>query len=103
MPTIDEVDQHRSALFGLAYRMLGSAMDAEDIVQEAFLRWQNVPQGDVQSPKSYLCAIVSRLSIDHLRSAQVQREQYVGPWLPEPLFVDNMPGTAETVAVADSV
>jgi RNA polymerase sigma-70 factor (ECF subfamily) len=95
--------QLRPLLISIAYRMLGSAMDAEDIVQESFLRWQTVPQEDVQSPKSYLCAIVTRLSIDHLRSAQVQREQYIGPWLPEPLFMDNAPGAAETAAMADSV
>jgi RNA polymerase sigma-70 factor (ECF subfamily) len=95
--------QFRPLLISIAYRMLGSAMDAEDIVQEAFLRWQSVPQEDVKSPKSYLCAIVTRLSIDHLRCAQVQREQYVGPWLPEPLFMDLTPGTAETALMADSV
>jgi RNA polymerase sigma-70 factor (ECF subfamily) len=81
---------HRPLLFSIAYRMLGSAMDAEDCVQEAFLRWHQVyGSGEaVQSPRSYLCTIVTRLCIDLLRSAQVQREAYVGVWLPEPLVTD---------------
>ncbi|MEO8610213.1 MAG: sigma-70 family RNA polymerase sigma factor [Chloroflexota bacterium] len=86
MPTLDEFDQHRSALFGLAYRMLGSVMDAEDILQEAFLRWQNVPESEIRSPRAYLITIVTRLCVDQLRLARVQREEYVGPWLPEPLL-----------------
>ncbi len=85
MMTPDEVDQHRAALFGLAYRMLGSVMDAEDIVQEAFVRWQNAPAAEVRSPRAYLMTIVTRLCVDQLRLARVQREEYVGEWLPEPL------------------
>ena len=86
-------------LFSIAYRMLGSAMDAEDILQEAFLRWQQVP--DAELPKSYLAAIVTRLSIDHLRLAQTQRENYVGPWLPEPLLDKEIP--SDTAELADSL
>jgi RNA polymerase sigma-70 factor (ECF subfamily) len=86
MPALDEFDQQRSALFGLAYRMPGSVMDAEDILQEAFLRWQNVPESEVRSPRAYLMTIVTRLCVDQLRLARVQREEYVGEWLPEPLF-----------------
>ncbi len=86
MFTVDEFDQHRSALFGLAYRMLGSVMDAEDIVQEAFLRWQNAPESDIRSPRAYLMTIVTRLCVDQLRLAHVQREEYIGAWLPEPLM-----------------
>jgi RNA polymerase sigma-70 factor (ECF subfamily) len=82
----EDFERHRSLLFSIAYRMLGSVMDAEDIVQEAYLRWQEAPEVEVRSPKSYLSAVVTRLSIDRLRSAQVQREEYVGPWLPEPLL-----------------
>lgn len=85
MPTTDEFDRHRSALFGLAYRMLGSVMDAEDILQEAFLRWQNAPESDIRSPRAYLTTIVTWLCVDQLRLAQVRREEYVGDWLPEPL------------------
>src|SRR3712207_3974199 len=68
--------------------MLGSVAEAEDIVQEAYLRWQEVPETEVRSPKSYLSAVVTRLSIDRLRSARARREEYVGPWLPEPLVSD---------------
>jgi len=68
--------------------MLGSAAEADDVVQEAYLRWAKVDDADVASPRAYLTTIVTRLSIDHLRSAQVRRESYKGPWLPEPIVVD---------------
>jgi len=85
MDAVSEFNQHRQALFGLAYRMLGSSMDAEDVLQEAFLNWQTAPHTEIQSPKAYLVRIVTRLAIDHLRLARVQREQYIGTWLPEPI------------------
>ena len=85
MDAVSEFNQHRQALFGLAYRMLGSSMDAEDVLQEAFLNWQSAPHAEIQSPKAYLVRVVTRLAIDHLRLARVQREQYVGMWLPEPI------------------
>jgi RNA polymerase sigma-70 factor (ECF subfamily) len=73
----------------MAYRMLGSVMDAEDVVQEAYLRWQRAArEEEIRSPKSYLAAVVTRLCIDQLRSARARREEYVGPWLPEPLPTD---------------
>jgi RNA polymerase sigma-70 factor (ECF subfamily) len=80
----------RPTLFSLAYRMLGSVSEAEDVVQEAFLRQHRVlSRGDeIDSPKAYLSAVVTRLSIDRLRSARVRREVYVGEWLPEPLITD---------------
>src|ERR687895_210446 len=86
----DEVfDRHRQLLFSMAYRMLGSVMDAEDVVQEAYLRWQRAArEEEIRSPKSYLAAVVTRLCIDQLRSARARREEYVGPWLPEPLPTD---------------
>ncbi len=81
---------HRYLLFSIAYRMLGSVMDAEDCVQETYLRWhyacENGEAEAIHSPRSYLCTIVTRLCIDLLRSAWVQREAYVGVWLPEPLI-----------------
>ncbi|MEP7288948.1 MAG: RNA polymerase sigma-70 factor [Chloroflexota bacterium] len=86
MSSIGEFDQHRTALFGLAYRMLGSVMDAEDIVQEALLRWQNVSESEIRSPRAYLITMVTRMCVDQLRLARVQREGYVGDWLPEPLL-----------------
>ncbi len=95
----EDFERHRSLLFSIAYRMLGSVTDAEDIVQEAYLRWQEVPEAEVRSPRSYLSAVVTRLSIDRLRSAQAKREKYVGPWLPEPLLSEQ----AEEVAVPDEL
>ena len=82
--------------------MLGSAMDAEDIVQETFLRWQPSAE-EIQSPKSYLATILTRLCIDHLRSAQTQREEYIGPWLPEPLLTIEDTAITETLELAESL
>ena len=93
----EDFERHRSLLFSIAYRMLGSVAEAEDVVQEAYLRWREVPEGEVRSPKSYLSAGVTRLSIDRLRSAR--REEYIGPWLPEPLISDR----AEELAAHDEL
>jgi RNA polymerase sigma-70 factor (ECF subfamily) len=82
----------RPLLFSIAYRMLGSVAEAEDIVQEAFLRYHRAlleQPTDIESPKAYLSAITTRLAIDHLRSARVRKESYVGEWLPEPLLTDD--------------
>lgn len=95
--------QYRPLLFSIAYRMLGSVADAEDVVQEAFVRWQQVSGTEVRSPKSYLSAVVTRLCIDHLRSAKVRREQYVGPWLPEPLLTDESLDVAETLDLDETL
>jgi len=97
-PRTADFERHRSLLFSIAYRMLGSVADAEDIVQEAYLRWQGVSEKEVRSPKSYLSTVVTRLSIDRLRSACARREEYVGPWLPEPLLADQ---AEEAVAPAE--
>jgi RNA polymerase sigma-70 factor (ECF subfamily) len=97
---VDLFDRHRPLLFSIAYRMLGSVMDAEDIVQEAYLRWQRAPQTEVRSPRAYLSAVVTRLCIDQLRSARTQREKYVGPWLPEPLPTES---ASDAVAVDESL
>ncbi|RMF58296.1 MAG: RNA polymerase sigma-70 factor [Bacteroidetes bacterium] len=94
-------EQHRPHLFGLAYRMLGSVADAEDVVQEAFLRWQRA--GAVTTPHAFLTTVVTRLCIDHLRSARVQREAYVGPWLPEPLLASNHPSPDTEIERADTL
>lgn len=77
--------EHRPLLLGIAYRMLGSVHDAEDLLQEAWLRWQSVRHEDVASPRSYLATMTTRLAIDSMRSAQSRREQYFGEWLPEPV------------------
>lgn len=99
----DVLDRYRPLLFSIAYRMLGSVTDAEDIVQEAFVRWQRAPEAEVRSPKAYLSAVVTRLCIDRLRSARAQREEYVGPWLPEPLPSEQTPDIAETAALEESL
>jgi RNA polymerase sigma-70 factor, ECF subfamily len=96
----------RPLLFSIAYRMLGSVAEAEDIVQESFLRYQQAleDQTAIESPKAYLSAIVTRLSIDHLRSARVRKEAYVGEWLPEPLLTDSgAPEGARDTERADSL
>ena len=100
---IRDFDRYRSLLFSIAYRMLGSVMDAEDIVQEAFVRWQRASEGEVHSPRAYLSAVVTRLSIDQLRSARVRREEYVGPWLPEPLPEEPAPDIADAAALNESL
>ncbi|MFL6307136.1 MAG: RNA polymerase sigma-70 factor [Candidatus Sulfotelmatobacter sp.] len=81
-------DQYRGLLFSIAYRMLGSVADAEDMLQEAFIRWQQSSEQDIGSPRAFLVTIVSRLCINHLQSARVQREQYFGEWLPEPIVTN---------------
>ncbi len=98
--------EYRSLMFSIAYRMTGSVSDAEDIVQEAFLRASKAPagqDGDVESPKAYLATITTRLAIDHLRSARVRRESYIGTWLPEPLVDTAEPGPAELAETSDSL
>jgi RNA polymerase sigma-70 factor (ECF subfamily) len=94
MNRLDLFNQYRSLLFAIAYRMLGSVTEAEDIVQEAWIRWQNT-DSIVQSPKAFLSSVVTRLCIDHLRSARVKREQYTGTWLPEPLITEPAADCAE--------
>jgi RNA polymerase sigma-70 factor, ECF subfamily len=90
-PSAEDVtafEEWRPLLFGIAYRMLGSAADAEDMVQEACLRWLQRRDREVESVRAYLVTIVTRLCIDHLSSARVTRAAYVGPWLPEPIVTD---------------
>jgi RNA polymerase sigma-70 factor (ECF subfamily) len=81
-------NEHRSLLFAIAYRMVGSVADAEDVLQDAFIRWQQASHDEIRSPKAFLVTIVSRLCINHLQAARVQREEYVGQWLPEPVATD---------------
>src|SRR5215217_1267572 len=96
-------DELRPLLFSLAYRMVGSAGEAEDLVQEAYLRLHRAG-AEVEVPKAFLTTVVTRLAIDHLRSARVRREAYVGPWIPEPLVseppVDEGVERDETVSIA---
>ncbi|HKX83440.1 MAG TPA: sigma-70 family RNA polymerase sigma factor, partial [Pyrinomonadaceae bacterium] len=82
---------HRSRLFGIAYRMLGTSADAEDILQEAYIRWHKVDPGEIETPEAWLVTVVTRLSIDRLRRASHERETYIGPWLPEPIVTEPSP------------
>src|SRR5437762_6335806 len=95
----------RPLLFSIAYRMVSSVSEAEDIVQESFLRIHRAEsEGEkIESPKAYPAAVATRLSIDHLRSARVRREQYVGQWLPDPLLTDTAPDAAAQTETADSL
>ncbi len=81
-----EFEANRRHLMGLAYRMLGSLAEAEDAVQEAYLRWHAAERGAVENPRAFLSTIVTRLCLDQLKSARARRESYVGPWLPEPVL-----------------
>jgi RNA polymerase sigma-70 factor (ECF subfamily) len=86
-----EFEALRGRLFGLAYRMLGSRADAEDIVQEAYVRWHQTGPGSVENPEAWLVTTTSRLAIDRLRRLKTEREAYVGPWLPEPIVTEAPP------------
>jgi RNA polymerase sigma-70 factor (ECF subfamily) len=82
---------HRPRLFGVAYRMLGSRTDAEDLVQDAYVRWHQTPTDTIQTPVAFLVTMTTRLCIDRLRALKQEREHYIGPWLPEPLVEDHVP------------
>ena len=92
---------HRSLLFTVAYEMLGSAADAEDVVQETWLRWADVDRAEVRDPRAYLVRIVTRQALNRLRTVARRREEYVGEWLPEPLLTS--PDVADDVEFAESV
>jgi RNA polymerase sigma-70 factor (TIGR02957 family) len=99
--TEDPFLAHRSLLFTVAYEMLGSAADAEDVLQESWLRWADVDRAQVRNPRAYLVQIVTRQALNHLRTLSRSREDYVGEWLPEPLLTS--PDVAEDVELAESI
>jgi RNA polymerase sigma-70 factor (ECF subfamily) len=99
--TEDPFVAHRSLLFTVAYEMLGSAADAEDVLQEAWLRWADVDHSQVRDPRAYLVRVVTRQALNRLRTVSRRREDYVGEWLPEPLLTS--PDVAEDVELAESV
>jgi RNA polymerase sigma-70 factor (TIGR02957 family) len=103
--TADELDQLRRSAFAIAYRMLGSVSEAEDVVQEGLLRLHRARERgeQIESPRAYLSTIVSRLALDELRSARARRETYVGEWLPEPLQVSTDDDPAQRLEMADSL
>jgi RNA polymerase sigma-70 factor, ECF subfamily len=95
-----DFEPHRRFLAGLAYRMLGSVAEAEDVVQDAFLRWSDVDRAAIAEPRAYLARIVSRLCLDRMKSAHYRREQYVGTWLPEPVIAEPGQTLADDLSVA---
>jgi RNA polymerase sigma-70 factor (TIGR02957 family) len=99
--TADPFVAHRSLLFTVAYEMLGSAADAEDVLQESWLRWAHADQSQVRDPRAYLVRVVTRQALNRLRTLSRSREEYVGEWLPEPLLTS--PDVAEDVELAESV
>jgi RNA polymerase sigma-70 factor (ECF subfamily) len=103
MADADLFQSHRRQLFAVAYRMLGSASDAEDVVQDAWLRYAAAQPSDLRSPQAYLTTIVTRLCLDRLKSARAAREEYIGPWLPEPVLTDDRRAPEQSVALAESV
>ncbi|WP_040338496.1 RNA polymerase sigma-70 factor [Candidatus Blastococcus massiliensis] len=103
---LDVFGRHRRLLFSVAYQMLGSVADAEDAVQDAWLRWSAAERSDVADPRAYLVQVITRLALDRLDSARARRESYVGPWLPEPLLTGRQtvaagPAPAEPTDVAE--
>jgi RNA polymerase sigma-70 factor (ECF subfamily) len=94
-------EAHRGRLWGVAYRMLGSRADADDMVQEAYLRWHGAPITEVRTPEAWLVTTTTRLCIDRLRQLRAEREAYVGPWLPEPLVEEAPPADAATELASD--
>lgn len=96
-------ERHRPRLFGLAYRMLGTPDEAEEIVQDAYLRWHTADIAAVENPEAWLVSTTTRLAIDRLRKASRQRETYIGPWLPEPLMVSPNPSPQEDAELAESL
>jgi DNA-directed RNA polymerase specialized sigma24 family protein len=99
--TEDPLVAHRGLLFTVAYEMLGSAADAEDVLQESWLRWADVDQSQVRDPRAYLIRVVTRQALNQMRTLSRSREEYVGEWLPEPLLTS--PDVAEDVELAESV
>jgi len=95
---IDQFEMYRPLMFSIAYRMLGSVSEAEDVLQNAFLRYRQMPAGSIASPKAFLSTVVTRLCLNQLQAVRVQRESYLGPWLPEPLLTEDDPGSPTSQA-----
>jgi RNA polymerase sigma-70 factor (ECF subfamily) len=102
-PVTAEFEAHRGYVFSIAYRLLGTVSDAEDMVQETYLRWRLAPDEHIRSTRAYLATIVVRLCMDQLRSARAKREVYVGPWLPEPLVTSDRADLTDSVIMRESL
>jgi RNA polymerase sigma-70 factor (ECF subfamily) len=96
-------DRHRSRLFGIAYRMIGTPDEAEEIVQDAYVRWHTTDISTIENPEAWLVSTTTRLAIDRLRKASRQRESYIGPWLPEPLMISTEPSPQDDAELASSL
>lgn len=99
-------ERHRPRAFGVAYRILGSASDAEDVVQEAWFRWRNADTANIRNPEAWLVTTVARLGIDQLRAARAKRETYIGPWLPEPIVsaaLESEPTPEDRLSLSDDI
>ena len=103
MTDAEVFEAHRGLMFAIAYRMLGTIADAEDAVQDAWLRWSAAPRADVADPRAYLARVVTNTALNRLRSVRSRREAYIGPWLPEPLLTAAGPDAAERAELAESV
>src|SRR5207249_9843651 len=99
----DVFNTDRPLLFSIAYRMLGSASDAEDVLQDAWLRYSGVDQSTIRSPRALATTIVTRLCLDRLKSARATREEYIGPWLPEPVLTSEVEGPDTMLQRSESV
>jgi RNA polymerase sigma-70 factor (ECF subfamily) len=102
-PVTAEFEAHRAFLFSIAYRLLGTVSDAEDMVQESYLRWRQAPDEHIRSSRAYLATIVVRLCLDQLRSARAKREVYIGPWLPEPLVTSDRADLTDSIIMRESL
>lgn len=96
-------EEQRPLLFGIAYRMLGTVTDAEDLVQDTYVRWQQADPGEIRSPRAWLTTAITRLCLNRLQLARMKRETYVGPWLPEPLVDEQAPDPAAAAQLADTL
>ena len=103
LPDDDVFNTDRPRLFSIAYRMLGSASDAEDVLQDAWLRYRTADESGIRSPRAFATTIVTRLCLDRLKSARATREQYIGPWLPEPVLTSEVEGPDTVLQRAESV
>ncbi|MFF4183719.1 RNA polymerase sigma-70 factor [Streptomyces sp. NPDC001691] len=99
--TEDAFSEHRALLFTIAYEMLGSAADAEDVLQESYLRWSAVDRAEIDHPRAYLVRVVTRQALNHLRTVKARREEYIGTWLPEPIRTG--PAVGDDAILAESV
>src|SRR5215467_10214958 len=94
---LEVFNRHRGLLFSIAYRMLSSRMDAEDMLQETFIRWEHASEAEIRDPRAFMVTVITRLCINQLQSARVKREEYFGQWLPEPLLTRTL---AESQAIS---